>query len=76
MKCTICGSYPDEITVTPSNTPHPLKELTLRKTQHRVKSKDKELNGTPIYITIKPYGLDDHYYVDDINFKNKTIHAL
>ena len=43
MKCTICGSYPDEITVTPSNTPHPLKELTLRKTQHRVKSKDKEL---------------------------------
>ena len=68
--------YPDTIVVKPQDSSHPLKSLTLKKTRQKFKSSDKAKDKTPVYITIKPSGMDDRYYVWDIDFRNKTVNAL
>jgi hypothetical protein len=68
--------YPNEITVTPTEKDHPLKSLTLVKTGKKFKSTNPDKDKTPVYMTKSPEGLDDYYYVWQIDFDNKTIEAL
>ena len=68
--------YPKEITVTPTEKDHPLKSLTLVKTKRKFKSTNPDKDKTPVYITKSPEGLDDYYYVWQIDFDNKTVEAL
>ncbi len=68
--------YPNEIILTPTDKDHPLKSLTLIKTKRKFKSTNPDRDKTPVYITKLPKGLDDYYYVWQIDFDNKTVEAL